>query len=479
MFRNLVSSTMLTSVDADVLFPNITGNAGPRGDVSFLATLRALLHDVEGATIKFFYRDMSPSMDEAHAIEKLPFENDSLTVISTREPVSLAIEGFTPRINFEAFFVGIIPNIKCYIDEENRRSVIVIPSVNVKKYHTVQSAIFAALPWYMGVKGDVDFSQKAMFCSILSGRKITSDRKIQDVSPEDAYEEYMKCIHEVESKFDFKSVRTKRLLDGIERVVYKREVENARNVVDSTRNRISDLTARLEEESRALQVSIAKLSGLERAMGNVETGEILSYFLANKSIDLQAVDEDTITFTAKGYAVADPEEVDAILKHESSVFDNNMTSDVDPSTMKRLVRKLFIDKEWKLRVCSAYKLRVGCGLHGVRNYSFPEECAGYMPNQHINIYSCMGGYESTVAQAIQNGDTISVLDMAAMSAVSLNFKDPTVMGQFARFLYGREIEYGESNLPCIELPDGSVVRPSEAIKLIKKEEEVKDSEQTD
>lgn len=477
MFRNLVLGVMLTSVDADTLFPNITGGAGPRGDVSFLATLRALLHDVEGATIRFFYKDVSGYTDESSAIEKLPFEDNSLTVIATSEPVSPAIKGFTPRINFEAFFVGIIPGVKCYIDEERRRSVIVIPSVNVKKYHTVQSAIFAALPWYMGVKGDVDFSQKAMFCSILCGRKITADRKIETVSPEDAYAEYMEYIHEVESKFDFKTIRTRRLLDGIEKVVYKREIENARNNVGFLRSRISDLTARLEEESRALPIAIAKLSGLQNAMENAETGQILDYFLANKSIDLQAVDEDAITFTAKGYAVADPEEVDAVLRNESSAFDSNRTSDVDPSTMKRLVRKIFIDKDWKLRMCAAYELRVGCGMHGIKDYSFPEECAGYMPNQHINIYRCLGGYESAVAQAIQNGDTTFVLDMAAMSAISLSFNDPVVMGQFAKFLYGRPIECGRTDLPCIELPDGSVVRPSEALEIIKGEEN--ENEQTD
>lgn len=85
-----------------------------------------------------------------------------------------------------------------------------------------------------------------------------------------------------------------------------------------------------------------------------------------------------------------------------------------------------------------------------------------MPNTHINEYSCMGNYQTTINKLLASHDYIGALEQCVASCKSLNWGDSTVMSAFVTTLWGGN----RTNNRCIELPDGRVVKPIGAIKWL-------------
>ena len=98
-----------------------------------------------------------------------------------------------------------------------------------------------------------------------------------------------------------------------------------------------------------------------------------------------------------------------------------------------------------------------------------------MPNTHINSYSCMGNYQTTINNLLKRRNYIGALEQCIASCKSLNFGDSTVMREFMGTMYGDN----SANNRCIELPDGSVVRPVEAIKWLKQQQVDNNEQETE
>jgi len=86
-----------------------------------------------------------------------------------------------------------------------------------------------------------------------------------------------------------------------------------------------------------------------------------------------------------------------------------------------------------------------------------------MPNPHIDQYRCMGNYSATINSLLRDNNYIGALEQCIASCKSLNWGDSTVMAQFIRTMY-------TGGKRCIELPDGSIVKPLAAIKWLEEQE---------
>ena len=102
-------------------------------------------------------------------------------------------------------------------------------------------------------------------------------------------------------------------------------------------------------------------------------------------------------------------------------------------------------------------------VSALTGHEFPAEYSHYMPNTHIDQFSCMGGYERTINQLLKNNNYIGALEQCVASCKSLNWGDSTVMGRFMSSLYA-------NNRSIIRLPDGTYVRPAAAIKWLEEQE---------
>ena len=77
----------------------------------------------------------------------------------------------------------------------------------------------------------------------------------------------------------------------------------------------------------------------------------------------------------------------------------------------------------------------------------------------------MGNYTTTINRLLKNHDYIGALEQCIASCKSLNWGDSAVMTSFMRSMWGNG-----SNNRCIELPDGRVVKPNEAITWLEQQE---------
>ena len=82
----------------------------------------------------------------------------------------------------------------------------------------------------------------------------------------------------------------------------------------------------------------------------------------------------------------------------------------------------------------------------------------------------MGNYKQTINTLLQNHNYIAAIEQCAASCRSLNFGDSTVMSEFMKRIYGMSDRQSRVNMRCIELPNGSVVYPKEAIEWLKAQE---------
>lgn len=207
-------------------------------------------------------------------------------------------------------------------------------------------------------------------------------------------------------------------------------------------------------------------------------GQIAEYFKCNKALVLLEAGKDTITFGVKTYLeYYDEDNVRAILNNPASFVYENTPSDED---IKMLLEAIFIEQKLKLRVCAAYELSLAGNVRGKTSvFAEPEfrNEAGelvYMPNAHIQEYHCLGTYLAPINKCIADGDYIGAIEQCVASAQSLNFNDPSAKILIEALFAVRKNRISSNK--CIELPDGSVVRPKEAIEAIKYLKESAESE---
>jgi hypothetical protein len=125
---------------------------------------------------------------------------------------------------------------------------------------------------------------------------------------------------------------------------------------------------------------------------------------------------------------------------------------------------IFIDQSVKLRFCAKYSFRMGVGVEPEAHSEYGPEYDGYMPNPHINDWSCMGNYKPIINEMIRDNNYIGALEQCIASCRSLNLHDSTVMCTFMENMY-------RSRTKCIELPNGEVVDSKAAIKYLKENDE--------
>ena len=152
---------------------------------------------------------------------------------------------------------------------------------------------------------------------------------------------------------------------------------------------------------------------------------------------------------------------------------------MEKDDVEKLMYAIFIDQVLKLRFCCAYRIRLGERVEGLRNYDYNESYETYIPNPHIDRYSCLGNYERTMNERLADNDAIGAIEQCISSCKSLNFADSTVMEVFMERMCGRN---GYRHNKCIELPDGNIVDMRGAIKWMKEQEaaeQAKESEQSE
>lgn len=487
MFKSVINSTPLVSDAANSFFQNIRGDYFQR-DVTFVSTLRALVAPrmADGDSITLSFSETSYTVGNVR-------NNSTRAVVNAICGHSYAAKGYTGQIqihNFESqsqednyaclelmkssfeqqyegwhrlnkvtdFFRKTF-YVLCFINPEKKSVYIFADRMDVKKMHYLQCSIFAFLPWYFDPEAGVSESEMELINSL---REKKSDK-------------YEDCIVRIASQYDFRTQRIRNLLAGFETRYERQECEAVRRQIQEYIDEIQRLDSQIGECLRYKSDKEIRLLGLEAkiAQGDTEDSEIMEYFLCNNKLVLEEVTDTYMVFSCMDYLTYFDEDMakQMIDNKRSYVYRPNgraCNNFIQEDDMKKLMYAIFIDQMLRIKMCCAYRFELNGSVSGLSGHRYGYEFRECTPNTHIDRYSCMGNYKRTINQLLTNHDYIGAIEQCIASCKSLNFADSTVMEEFMRRLYG--ISDYEVNIRCIELPDGKVVTPKEAVEWIKANE---------
>lgn len=476
MFRQSVSSTMLTSDAANIFFSNIKGDMFG-SDNTFLATVRALvaprMPDGESIHVSFGRSDFNAAVISEtpakrmvemvcgnmyrgagqiyiHNLSNRDEANNVANIELLRHYFCEVYAGWQPLEKISTFYQRSF-KVVCFINSESKSAALFVEQLNLQKLHYLQMSILAFLPWYFDPQKGMNEAEMALVHSL------------RERTPE----KYEACIAELAKQYDFESGRIRRMLQGFETKFEQVECDRVRRDISRVDSDMDGLDRQYSELIKRRNDLCIRLLGLERRIEEGVESELMEYFLCNRKLYLEGIDGTYMYFAVRDYlSYFDEDAATTYIKNRNGYFYRRCSDDMTKDGMEKLLNAIFVDQTIKIRFCAAYYFDINGSVYANSAHNFGPEFKGYRPNPHINEYSCMGNYKSTINAALRNRDYITALEQCVASAKSLNFHDSTVMGNFIEQFTAN----GGSSYKAIELPDGSIVSPRDAIKWIEAQE---------
>ena len=476
MFKQSISSTMLTSDAANTFFPNITGEMFG-SDHTFLATLRALvaprLPEGESVHLSFGRSEYNAAVISetpakrmvemicgnmyrgngqiyVHNLANREEANNIANIELLKRQFCEVYAGWQFLDKISVFYQKSF-KVVCFINPETKSTALFIEQLNLQKLHYLQMSTLAFLPWYFDAEHGIEEIELEMLKSL---RERSSAK----------WEGY---IAEISKRYDFEAARIKKLLGDFETRYERAECDRVKRDISTVDRNLKDLDTKFANYIKQRNDLCIRLLGLERRIAEGGESELMEYFLCNRKLVLENVDGTYMYFAVRDYLSYFDEDAAAnYIKNKNSYFYRRCSSSMTKEGMEKLLRAIFIDQTIRIRFCAAYYFDMNGSVSAQYHHRFGPECNGYRPNPHINDYECMGNYKRTINDALARRDYITALEQCVASAKSLNFHDSTVMDTFISQFTGN----GGTAYKAIELPDGKVVSPKEAIKWIEAQE---------
>ena len=489
MFKTLITSTPFSTDIANELFSNIWGDGFNGGDYSFISTLRALLAprmtDDDSLHLRFIDKYVSRSKLEQY-VSAYGVSGTINTILSDWNDVSVWKNSFNVfyftnspennqawmefieknlcevckyhRLEKVTMLFRKVFNVLCFVNPEIKSTIIFCESLDTRKMHYLQAAILGCVPWYFNAEDGITQDERDLIES-LRGKSATT---------------YLECLKKIAQQYDFKTAKIKKYLSGFETLYERQAITDVTNKIESTRSEIDFLNDKIAEYLRQQREYEIKLLGLEESIRRSnDESEIMEYFLCNNHLVLENVRGTVLTFGCRDYITYfDEEMAKNVIENENSFVylpNGRRCNNIIPAEdMKKLMTAIFLEQTLRIKVCAVYTFDINGNVRSIQGYNYGSEYMDCTPNTHIDRFSCLGNHIKYINEILKNRDYIGAIEQCISSCKSLNFGDISVMQEFFKRFYG--ISEYHVNMRCIELPDGSVVTPKEAVAFLNKEE---------
>lgn len=479
MFTRSLNSLTLTSGIANEIFPNIQGESY-NGDVSFIATLRALAapriseNDVIYLRVRTI-RPREPDLRECDSeSEKINYlsdyciaddsilvcgfngaiESNRIAAMATIDESFLKVySGFVELKDLSAF-VAKQANMRFYINEETRSVVVFVNNLDLKLYHYIQSVVSRLIPWVFKDK-PLEEQERELVKSLIRRTAV----------------EYERLIEEFAEKYDFRSKKIEKMLGDFENAAKRQHLNSTVALIDNIERQIDHNVNQYRDLIRQREAKIIEKDGLTAQLkSSCNESEISDYFICNKHLDPICVNSTKLGFIVSCYI----ENFDLeMYERISENFDGYMYDGytvTNPEFQDFKVRKKFMDAIFsdepllKVKTCAYYLIDLVGSVSTVRDYAYPPMYSDMLPNMHLQRHGCLGNQRPLIEEALRNGDNIGAIEQCVCSAKSIN------VGESATFPYMLRALFASDAKKYIELPDGTSCTPSEALKWLETRE---------
>ena len=257
---------------------------------------------------------------------------------------------------------------------------------------------------------------------------------IKSLSKKDRMEFYQSVKAMVEPyNLEFRRIQ----LSSFMRQLHQVKIDAANNNVTSRRYDVQQLEERYVEAIRILRQAIVEYEGL-KATENYDAPEenFVEYLAQNKDIHNLSVRNNRICFTVA--TLLNNYNVDAwhVFSERGHIYDGEYGTRLTSEVFKnRENRKLLFDNIFSdspllmVRMAGNYQLDLqSCRVSTDDCYNYVEAdplYKNYMPNPHLKLYSCLGGYKDKVMQQMVARNYIGAINLCMASAGSVNLDETT------------------------------------------------------
>lgn len=231
-------------------------------------------------------------------------------------------------------------------------------------------------------------------------------------------------------------------LTGLIRQMHEVKVSAAKYDVDNQRVAVDSLCEQYAQAVDTLKNLIVTYEGLKATEQSGENeSELIEYLCSTKNITAINIEESTLSFIATSLLTGFSDDAWRSFDERGGIYDgeyrqrdyNFELRDVfkRQENRKKLLNSIFGENpEFSIKMCGYYSLN----LHNYRagtasNYDYVSKdpsLVDYMPNPHLDIHACLGGYRNRVPEAIRSGDLISAVDMCIASAGTVNLDETDI-----------------------------------------------------
>lgn len=470
MFNRELDRLTLTSEIANEVFPNING-VNFNYDTSFLATLRALVAP-RMAKKDTLYLDVRTYTYREAALKEYGDEdsirmltdgigNNTILVCgfcSGRESDNKAsmkvvdnaflryFDGYEEIKDLRAFAAK-QADMRFYINEKTKSTVIFIEGMNLRLYHFAQSFVSRFLPWYFKKKPLED-----------------NERELVRALIQKTATGYEKLIEEFSEKYDFRSIKIKKMVGGIaNRTKVNQLAQVQRNIADRER-KLEEIRERFQALAEEMQDLRTRECGLTWQIDNAaDDTELVEFFVHNKNINVINANNNNIEIIISTVIDSyDPDLYERMRKNKDSYlytgYDVNNDVFADVNARKKMIEALFGDDAiMGIKVCAYYNLELNGRVHVTKRYAYPKpEYEDCLTNPHFYFFACLGTYEGLINDALRKGDYMYAVEQCIISAQTLNLAEGAQT--VAPFLG----QVFNSDKKIIRMPNGTSCTPVEA-----------------
>lgn len=471
MFNTPVSSTALNTQHADRVFQNLSV-ANYRGDVTLSAILRAIVapkipRDLEFCgVVHCSYVQLPTSGSDADRMKNLcggydmtdPGIRFFMYGRSAEETASIldyiqanigkVWPGYTEVEKIRHYFKDTM-RIHSFVNAEKQAAAVFLDHTSLEAFHLAMAAIPASLPFVFQQDG------KNLMTDL--------DKRVLASMWNDTPDGFLDAIAEAAAQYDFRGEAIRAMLGDFEIRYMRQRADAMIHEIERIHERIRDYNRKIAEQISRMRESDIQLTGLQTKIASGQTdgnNEIMEYFLRCPNLVLEYVGDNDLRFSAKTLLQNyDEDQAESVISNRSSVFYDSSKNRQSKDNTEALLRAIFLDRVFKIRSVASYTLNLNGNVEARGGEDYTDaEFTGYLPNPHVNGYSCMGGNEAVINEYMMQRNYIGAIEQCVYSAGNLNFNDYTVLSSFTRTLFRDAFE--KKFLLC---EDGELISPKEAI----------------
>lgn len=269
-------------------------------------------------------------------------------------------------------------------------------------------------------------------------------------------------------------------LSSLMKEIHNVKIRNALNNVNNLRSRVTSAEEQLGSFIAQMKEAIMIYEGM-KATEQYDQPEatLVEYLANNKDIHGLNISDQYLYFSVTTLLNNFNEQAWRSFSDRGNIYDGEYGTTLLDVFKSRDNRKILLDAIFNedpdlyIRMAGNYRIDLNqCRVYTSSGYDYENidpVFKDYMPNPHLKIFECLGGYRDRIMPALRDRNYISAIEICIASAGSINLDEVT---QTFRPFLGWVLS---STNKIIQRKDGTAMTPEEALVWLIDNKEKKDA----